>query len=274
MCHPTGTSHPGAAPLFCADLQEAMRANLDGMVALLDEEACGNDGLWYTAFQRLRFAVGDDCGQASIYLGVCSGYKSQLPLSRILGQYNTQEHPRFAWEEQVALMRRLAVLVNRHAALAEEEVCLRLPVQYAKQARLRQLLNRHPAFQQAHSLAPWFAAKGRTQDYFKCGLESVLFTNVYISLGTRSRQLHTVYRNPSVTHLTTRQLGGGWGGHAVTGQTVLFDRHAAEAVVLADCPEGRQLIGGLSAVLHSCLGPDGDVSTGTRLTPGQPKKGM
>ena len=30
VCHPTGTSHPGAAPLFCADLQEAMRANLDG----------------------------------------------------------------------------------------------------------------------------------------------------------------------------------------------------------------------------------------------------
>ena len=42
-------SHPGAAPIFCTDLQEAMRANLHSIVALLDEEARGDDGLWSSA---------------------------------------------------------------------------------------------------------------------------------------------------------------------------------------------------------------------------------
>ena len=74
------------------------------------------------------------------------------------------------------------------------------------------------------------------------GLESEIFTNAYISFGSRSRDCHTDYRNPSITHLTTR-LKGPWDGESVTGQTVLFDRYGTQAVIVDDSPRGRQLGG-------------------------------
>ena len=89
-------------------------------------------------------------------------------------------------------------------------------------------------------------------------MTSALFTDAYISMGARSRGCHTDYRNPRLTHLTTQQLGH-WGDQAVTGQTVLFDRYATKAVIIADSPLGRQVMGGLNGILHGNMGPCGDV---------------
>ena len=87
---------------------------------------------------------------------------------------------------------------------------------------------------------------------------SKIFTNAYISIGSRTRGCHTDYRNPPITHLSTR-LGGSWTSNQVTGQTVLFDRYATTALVVDDSCQGKVLIGGLNGVKHANLGPNGDV---------------
>ena len=65
--------------------------------------------------------------------------------------------------------------------------------------------------------------------------------------------MHTDYKNPHATHLTTR-LFGTWDEETLTGQTVLCDRFVTRALVVADDSNGRQLIGGLNAFRHAnCL---------------------
>ena len=97
-------------------------------------------------------------------------------------------------------------------------------------------------------------------EYLGCGLSSRLFTNAYIHIGSRTRGIHTDYRNPPITALTTRKVGN-WEGEVVTGQTVLFDRPCLTALVFEDSIKGRLTLGGLNGVKHANLGPRGDVKT-------------
>ena len=192
-------------------------------------------------------------------MGCCGGFKRQPPLSYVIGQYNTPSHKQFSSEDQLKLKREFMALFNCYVSCAEAETKELLPQEYAQQAQLRTLLNRHPVFRQHYGLEPWFA--GCTDEsYVGCGLESKIFTNAYISFGSRSRDCHTDYRNPSITHLTTR-LRGHWDGTVITGQTVLFDRYGTRAVVVDDSMRGRRLVGGLNIIKHANMGPKGDVIT-------------
>ena len=114
--------------------------------------------------------------------------------------------------------------------------------------RLRRLLSGHPVFTQNAGAVE--STKGK---YAGCGLASTIFTNGYLSFGARSSNMHTDYKNPLATHLTTR-LFGTWDEETLTGQTVLCDRFVTRALVVADDSNGRQLIGGLNAFRHAnCL---------------------
>jgi len=151
------------------------------------------------------------------------------------------------------------LLFNQYVKLAEEEAFERLPDICRKQARLREILHKHPVFRQNFRIDDWFA-KGSHPDYIGTGLISKLFTNAYISVGWRTRGCHTDYRNPAVTLLATR-IRGEWGNRPITGQTVLFDRYATTAAVIDDNPKGKLLAGGLSGVKHANFGPYGDVKS-------------
>ena len=168
----------------------------------------------------------------------------------------------FEFNSQVQIKRRLMTLVNRYIVLAEQDAEQRLPVHFRKQARLRSILMKHPAFRQTHGIEQWFQ-KGTHETYIGCGLVSKLFTNCYISIGSRTRAMHTDWRNPCITHLTTR-VRGGRPADEITGQTVLFDRHATRAIVVDDSADGRVLVGGLNAFKHANMGPNGDLSCGPR----------
>ena len=132
----------------------------------------------------------------------------QPPLSKRIGQYATHPHPQFDFPEQLKVKRELTILFNVHIALAEEQCKRHNPEHYAKQARLRTILSKHPVFRQNHALEPWFKRQV-SADYVGCGMVSKIFTNAYISIGSRTRGCHTDYRNPPITHLSTR-LGGTW----------------------------------------------------------------
>ena len=69
--------------------------------------------------------------------------------------------------------------------------------------------------------------------------------------------MHTDYRNPSITHLSTRLLRK-YATHN-TGQTVLFDRYCTKDIIIEDSLRGRQVLGGLNGIKHANLGPKGDV---------------
>ena len=56
----------------------------------------------------------------------------------------------------------------------------------------------------------------------------------------------TDYRNPTITYLSTAQLGD-WGDAVISGQTVLFNRYATQALVIQDSKAGRQIMGGLNS---------------------------
>ena len=258
---PEGAHHPayGYAPVHVQDVSAEMEELLDELDNFLTETQPGSDGLLYSNYERLRFSCKDGCSEASIYVGCCSGFKRQPPLSKVIGQYNTSPHSEFSFPAQIAIKRQFMDIVNRYAALAEEQVRVIMPQHYALQAELRSILAKHPVFRQTFAQEPWFS-KWSHPDYLGCGLISKLFTNAYISIGSRTRGAHTDYNNPLITHLTTR-LFGDWTGQAVTGQTVLFDRHATRAIIIDDSPKGKQLIGGLNGVLHANLGPCGDVAT-------------
>ena len=248
---PLHAEHTAYQPIHVRDTTPAMRACQDELVAFLDTMTVGSDGIAYSAHDRLRFAVDDGTNASSIYFGVCGGNKCQKPVSNRIGMYDTHEHARFSTESQIALKRALMLIVQRYVRLAEEQVRIHMPAVYAQQARMRELLNRHPCYQ-LHT-----AADGVDAHYRGCGLSSVLFEDGYISLGgpVRSRHVHTDYRNPSITHLSTRLIGD-WGDDVITGQTVLLDRYSTCALVIADSPAGRQLIGGLNGIKHANLGPD------------------
>ena len=70
-------------------------------------------------------------------------------------------------------------LFNCYVRCAEAETKELLPQEYAQQAQLRTLLNRHPVFRQHCGLGPWFAAC-TDESYVGCVLESEIFTNTYI----------------------------------------------------------------------------------------------
>ena len=263
--------HLGAKGLHAAhtridvvDMQADMLSGLDRLQEFLHSTSVGKDGKAYSAFDRLRFSCRDNCAASSVYAGVCAGHKDQPPLSGRIGQYDTHPHPQFSTASQLALKRRLMLLVNAHIKLAEEQAQRLQPDLYKKQARLREILGRHPVFLQNKGVEPWFAhlyTKALAKDYVGCGLDSKLFTNVYVSIGSRTRGCHTDYRNPPITHLSTR-LVGKWGArHVITGQTVLFDRFATIALVVDDSPKGKVLCGGLNGIKHANLGPRGDAKT-------------
>jgi hypothetical protein len=176
----------------------------------------------------------------------------------------TMQHAQFDYVSQLELKRVLMKLMNRYVKLIEAQANQLMPDKCRMQRRLRELLGEHPVLQQHGADAPpgpGLRLARQAEEYKGCGLDSWLFTNVYISIGSRTRRCHTDYRNPPVTHLTTRLLGD-WGASphkSVTGQTVLLDRYASRAIVIDDSKRGRALVGGLNRILHACLGPNGDV---------------
>ena len=202
------SSHPAHAPVIVADMPGDTSVALDNIEAFLDKAWMGKNGRQYTTYERLKGTCGDGCTELSIYLGVCGGQKSQRPLSNRIGQYATHPHPQFDFPEQLKVKRELTTLFNVHIALAEEQCKRHNPEHYAKQARLRTILSKHPVFRQNHALEPWFKRQV-SADYVGCGMVSKIFTNAYISIGSRTRGCHTDYRNPPITHLSTR-LGGTW----------------------------------------------------------------
>ena len=202
------SSHPAHAPVIVADMPGDTSVALDNIEAFLDKAWMGKNGQQYTTYERLKGTCGDGCTELSIYLGVCGGQKSQPPLSNRIGQYATHPHPQFDFPEQLKVKRELTTLFNVHIALAEEQCKRHNPEHYAKQARLRTILSKHPVFRQNHALEPWFKRQV-SADYVGCGMVSKIFTNAYISIGSRTRGCHTDYRNPPITHLSTR-LGGTW----------------------------------------------------------------
>ena len=205
----TPSSHPAHAPVIVDDMPAETSVALDDIETFLDKVWKGKNGGQYTSFDRLKFPCGDGCSETSIYAGVCAGQKSQPPLSSRIGQYGTHRHPHFDYDEQLKLKRTLMKLINVHIqALAEEHAKRHHPEHYEKQARLRTILSHHPVFRQNHSLEPWFERQV-SADYVGCGMVSKIFTNAYISIGSRTRGCHTDYRNPPITHLSTR-LGGTW----------------------------------------------------------------
>ena len=179
--------------------------------------------------------------------GVCSGQKSQPPYSNSTGNYGVpgkSGKEDLAFERKVALRKELQVLINEHGLLAAAEIRRAQPEIYAKMARLRELLGRHPVYSEAAA-----AAEGNIP------FDNPIFTNGYVSVGARATHRHTDYRNPHLTHLTTMQLGC-WGDTLLTGQTVLFNRFGTECVVIEDRPGGRQIMGGLNAISHGNMIPD------------------
>ena len=257
--------HAAHTCIDVVDMQADMLSGLDRLQEFLHGTSRGKDGKLYSVFNRLRMTCRDNCASSSIYAGVCSGQKGQPPLSNRIGQYETHNHPQFPIASQLALKRGLMLLVNAHIKLAEEQAQrLQAPDQYKKQARLRAILGGHPVFLQNKRVEPWFEHLYTTaggQDYTGCGLDSKLFTNVYVSIANRTRGCHTDHRNPPITHLSTRLVGKWSGRHVITGQTVLFDRFATVALVVDDSPKGKVLCGGLNGIKHSNLGPRGDAKT-------------
>ena len=249
----------GHVPIDICDMPPDQEAALEAVEAHLAKTWTGANGTKYTTFQRLQCSCEDGCAEKSIYFGVCSGNKRQPPLSDRVGQYNTHRHPQFSFTEQLLLKRQLMELINAHVLLAEAHAAVLHPQQCAKQERLRCILSTHPVFQQTRGTKPWF--KNLTsEEYIGCGLQSKLFTNGYISIGNRSRGLHSDRMNPTITFLSTK-LSGAWSvPTAVSGQTVLFDRFATKALVVEDSRRGRVLVGGLNGFKHANFGPRGDVT--------------
>ena len=252
--------HEAHTSIDVVDMPTELASGLDRLEEFLHKTWLGQDGKLYSAFDRLRFSCRDNCMSASIYVGVCSGHKDQRPLSYQIGQYDTHKHPQFDFPSQLELKRSLMLLVNAHIKLAEVQAQRLQPEKYEKQARLRAILTRHPVFRQNYQLEHWFQ-RLTSADYIGCGLDSKLFTNAYVSIGSRTRGCHTDHRNPSITHLSTRLVGRWSGRHLITGQTVLFDRFATLALVVDDSTGGKVLCGGLNGIKHSNLGPRGDAKT-------------
>ena len=254
-------SHPAHNDVVVGDLSAEMQATLEQLATWLMTTSQGNDGKQYSNFDRLRFSVHDQCTESSIYVGVCSGHKKQLPLSNQIGQYNTHFTWKFSEHSQLEIKRQLMQQVNNYIKLAEAQCRLRQPEVCTRQARLRDILGRHAVFRQTVErphLARLSARDERALDgYLGCGMESTLFTNAYISIGNRTRGVHTDYRNPPITHLSTMLLQPG--STPITGQTVLFDRHLTRAVIVDDSSRGRQVMGGLNSIKHGNFGPKGDV---------------
>ena len=124
---------PFYTPVHVHRLSQDMADVAKQIEDLLDEQSEGADGQWYTNFERLRFGVKDDCTEASIYAGVCGGFKRQPPLSLRIGQYNTHPMPHaFEFNSQVQVKRRLMTLVNRYIVLAEQDAEQRLPAHFTR----------------------------------------------------------------------------------------------------------------------------------------------
>lgn len=254
---PSKVTHPAYATVHSLDLPTAMQLQADKIEDFLDTTARGQDGKLYSNYERLSFKVKDSCAEASIYVGVCSGHKKQEPLSYRVGQYDTQPRSQFSMESQLDIKRQLMVLLNDYIQMAEDEAFAKMPVLCAKQARLREILSKHPVYLQNVCQDNWFASMSHPC-YLATGMKSRLFTTAYVSIGSRTRGCHTDYRNSPITHLSTR-LRGHWAGQEVTGQTVLCDRYATRAIIIQDSLQGRQLIGGLNGIKHANFGPNGDL---------------
>ena len=212
-----------------------MSTHLDAICTVLDScSSCAAGHKTVQSALAIDFSAGPAAhGTKQVMFGVCSGQKRQEGISERVGQYFPLEvHPFGA--DKVRLMRE----VNAYVALAEAEVRIREPAKYAKMARLRQILSRHAVFNQDAT-----------------SMQSSIWTNGYVSLGARHIGRHTDYRNPAITHLTTRQEGD-WTGAILTGQTVITDRFGTQAWIVEDSPKGLQWIGGLHGVAHANFGPE------------------
>jgi hypothetical protein len=269
-------SDAGAAVVTVGELPARMRALQEDMIALLELDPA--------ATRRLTIAIDDPGGsnEASIMFGVCSGQKAERSgpyQCQLAGQYNTGPDDKFlhsrvpqgtgraAHKQQAAHARALVDqqlkatlmgLIHQYTALAEEELRRAQPVLFRKQARLRELLGRHRVL-------------ARPGD--PCALRSAVFTNGYVSVSRRATTRHTDYRNPSLTHLSTRALPPrprappppvAPGKRArptalpgVTGQLVFFERTMEAGIVVQDSLLGRQVMGGLNLVAHANMLPPG-----------------
>ena len=128
--------HSAYAPVWSKPLPRAMAALQDDIEAFLTRETRGADGVLHTNYERLRFGVHDECGEASIYAGTCSGRKSQPPLSAIMGQYNTaqakpagtegvlQERTRVLATAAHAMAAANSTAIQGHGAVLENHTCL------------------------------------------------------------------------------------------------------------------------------------------------------
>ena len=232
---------PGAQPIMVEPLPAALAASAHKIADFI--KRTGASAALGTVCQHGPARL----TERSIMFGVCSGQKSQPPYSNSTGNYGVpgkSGKEDLAFERKVALRKELQVLINAHGLLAAAEIRRAQPEIYAKMARLRELLGRHPVYSEAAA-----AAEGNIS------FANPIFTNGYVSVGARATHRHTDYRNPHLTHLTTMQLGC-WGDALLTGQTVLFNRFGTECVVIEDRPGGRQIMGGLNAISHGNMIPD------------------
>ena len=160
--------HPAYGPVHILDFPVAIAEALDELEEFLDKEWTGTDGHRYTSFERLRCSCNDGCTEKSIYVGVCGGNKKQPPLSTQVGQYETRMHKAFSEKSQLKLKRDLMVLFNQYVKIAEAQAYATLPDACKKQARLRQILQKHPVFRQNYAIDDWFA-KGSNGAYVGTG---------------------------------------------------------------------------------------------------------
>jgi len=206
-------------PALMAKTAEIVAMLQDGAVMKLLSTFCGGPG---------------NATEGSIMFGVCGGQMRQPGISERIGQYTTKNCATGGLAPKTRLMK----LINAYAALVELELEASHPLEFALLCELHSLLAAHKVWQQDDT-----------------SFISKIFTNGYVSVGARACGFHTDYRNSCLTHLTTRQIGD-WGSERLTGQTVIFDRFATQAVVVDDSPSGRQLVGGLNAFAHANFGPE------------------
>ena len=207
------------SPALMAKTAEIVAMLQDGTIMKLLSTSCSGPG---------------NATEGSIMFGVCGGQMRQPGISERIGQYSTKNCATGGLAPKVRLMK----LINAYSALVELELEASHPLEFALLRELHTLLAAHKVWQQDDT-----------------SFISTIFTNGYVSVGARACGFHTDYRNSCLTHLTSRQIGD-WGSERLTGQTVIFDRFATQAVVVDDSPSGRQLVGGLNAFAHANFGPE------------------
>ena len=228
-------AHNPVTDVVIKNISSEMLAVLDRIVNILDSKSCCVRGKTVQEALAITFSAGPAANRSAkqVMFGVCGGQKEQEGISNRIGQYDPLEADVLGADKALLMQE-----INTYIALAEEQAKLQQPDHFAKMARLHMILSKHCVFNQD-----------------ACAMQSRIWTNGYVSVGARAIGRHTDYRNPTLTHLTTQQLGN-WMGVTLTGQTVVLNRFGTKALVVEDSPGGLQWIGGLHGVAHANFGPE------------------